>query len=105
MARLATQDALDIVVNPGSVALFGASDDPTKLGHVAVKLLKEGRFSGRIVPINLRGGDILGIPVARNLGEAGGSIEAAVSFVPAAQMLGVLEQCEACLLYTSPSPR
>jgi acyl-CoA synthetase (NDP forming) len=95
MARLATQDALDIVVNPGSVALFGASEDPTKLGHVAVKLLKEGRFSGRIVPINLRGGDILGIPVARNLGEAGGSIEAAVSFVPAAQMLGVLEQCEA----------
>jgi len=95
MGRLSARDTLNIVVNPSSVALFGASEDPTKLGHVAVKFLKEGGFPGRIIPINLRGGEILGIPVARNLAEAGGSIDVAVSFVPADQMLGVLEQCEA----------
>jgi acetate---CoA ligase (ADP-forming) len=95
MRRLGARDALNIVVNPSSVALFGASEDPTKLGHVAVKLLKEGDFPGQIIPINLRGGEILGIPVARSLSEAGRSIDVAVSFVPAAQMLGVLEQCEA----------
>lgn len=96
MGRLTTREALDLVVNPSAVALFGASEDPTKLGHVAVKLLKEGRYSGHIVPINPRGGEILGLPVARSLAEAPGAVDVAVSFVPAEHMLGVLKQCEAC---------
>ncbi|MCW5691018.1 MAG: CoA-binding protein [Pseudolabrys sp.] len=95
MARRDTQEVLSLVANPRSIALFGASEDPTKLGHVAIKLLKEGKYSGRIIPINPRGGEILGLPVARDLSEAGGPVDVAVSFVPAAQMLGVLEQCEA----------
>jgi acyl-CoA synthetase (NDP forming) len=95
MARRDTQEVLSLVANPRSIALFGASEDPTKLGHVAVKLLKESKYSGRIIPINPRGGEILGLPVARDLSEAGGPVDVAVSFVPAAQMLGVLEQCEA----------
>ena len=95
MGRLSTREALDLVVNPSSIALFGASEDPTKLGHVAVKLLKEGDYSGRIVPINLHASEILGIPVARNLSEVAEPVDVAVSLVPAERMLAALEQCEA----------
>ena len=95
MGSLSAPEALDIVVNPSSVAIFGASEDPTKLGHVAVKLLKEGNYSGRIVPINLRGGEILGIPAVRSLSDVTGPVDVAVSLVPAERMLGVLKQCEA----------
>ena len=95
MSRLSTREALDFAVNPSSIAIFGASEDPTKLGHVVVKLLKEGRYSGRIVPINLRGGEIFGIRAARNLSEVVEPIDVAVSLVPAEHMLAVLEQCDA----------
>jgi acyl-CoA synthetase (NDP forming) len=95
MGRLSTREALDLVVNPSSIAIFGASEDPTKLGHVAVKLLKQGNYSGRIVPINLRAGEILGIPAVASLADIAEPVDVAVSLVPAESMLAVLEQCEA----------
>ncbi len=94
-SRLSAHAALDVVFAPRSVAIFGASEDPRKLGHVAVKFLRDGGFAGRIVPINPKGGEILGIPVARSLAEAAGPVDVAISFVPAEHMLGVLRDCEA----------
>lgn len=59
--------ALRPLLAPRSVAVIGASNDPRKRGHQAVAALLDGGYRGRIVPINPRGGEILGLPVARRI--------------------------------------
>src|SRR5450756_1155684 len=63
--RLSISADLSTIFAPSSVAIFGASDDRTKLGHAAVKLLKEGGFAGEITPINPKGGSVLGLPMRK----------------------------------------
>jgi len=92
--RPSARAALDIAFSPRSVAVFGASEDPKKLGHVAVKFLQDSGYEGRIIPVNPRGGQILGIPVATSLAEIGEPVDLAISFVPAEHMLSVLRDSE-----------
>lgn len=40
------------LINPRSVALYGASEDTTKMGGRPVQFLKRSGFSGRVYPIN-----------------------------------------------------
>jgi acetyltransferase len=54
------------VLNPRSIAIIGASPDPTKRGHQAVRSLLESGYSGRIIPVHPAGGELLGLPVARS---------------------------------------
>lgn len=89
-AKLSSKSTLDLVFSAPSVAVFGASRNPKKLGHLAVKLLMEGKYPGRLVPINPAGGEILGLPVSRSLADASGRVDVALSVVPAAQTLEVL---------------
>lgn len=92
--RPTARAAIDTAFAPRSVAIFGASEDPKKLGHVAVKFLKESGYDGRIIPVNPKGGEILGLPVAGGLAEIRDPIDLAISFVPAEHMLSVLHACE-----------
>jgi acetyltransferase len=56
---------LDPVLRPRSVAIIGASSDPTKRGHQAVRALLDAGFGGRIIPVHPAGGELLGLAVAR----------------------------------------
>ncbi|MCW6171015.1 MAG: CoA-binding protein [Thermoplasmatales archaeon] len=53
--------SLDRFFYPESVAVVGASSDETKIGYEIVKDLKDGGFKGKIIPINKKGGEILGL--------------------------------------------
>jgi acetyltransferase len=54
---------LDIFFEPASVAVVGASAQPGKPGHEALKNLLANGYAGRIYPVNPKGGEILGRPV------------------------------------------
>jgi acetate---CoA ligase (ADP-forming) len=54
---------LDTFFEPKSVAIVGASASPDKLGHVALKNAIDSGFTGKIFPINPKGGTILGLQV------------------------------------------
>jgi CoA binding protein len=62
-------DPLDAVFRPRAVAIVGASHDPTKRGYQAVLALQEAGFAGRILPVNPRGSELLGLPVGRSIAE------------------------------------
>ncbi|MCC7272272.1 MAG: CoA-binding protein [Alphaproteobacteria bacterium] len=94
MNRLSSREAITTAFAPSSVAIFGASSDPKKLGHVAVRFLRETAFAGAVYPVNPRGGEIQGYKVLRSLEEAPGPVDVAVLFVPAEQAVPTLEQCE-----------
>src|SRR6476646_3602426 len=54
---------------PKSVAVVGAADRMTSSGGAVFRNLVRSGFSGRIVPVNPKGGTLLDLPVARSLSE------------------------------------
>jgi acetyltransferase len=79
------RDGHDIkyLFEPRSVAVVGASHNPAKIGYKILQNIVEGGYEGRILPVNPRGGEILGLPVYTSLGELGGEIDLVVTTVPA----------------------
>lgn len=69
----------DPVLNPRSVAILGASEDPDKVGGRAIRYMLEFGFDGTIYPVNPKRSQIQGL-----------SAYASVADLPAAPDLGVV---------------
>jgi len=79
--------------DPVSVAVVGASQNPGKLGFHVMKSLTQGRFPGRIVPINPSATDIMGIRAFSSLSQYPDGIDLAVVVVPAKAVPAVFKEC------------
>jgi predicted CoA-binding protein len=66
-----------------TIAVVGASGDPSKPAHRIPRYLQEQGY--RIVPVNPRGGELFGEPVARSLSEVDGPVDVVDVFRPAAE--------------------
>jgi acyl-CoA synthetase (NDP forming) len=75
-----------------SVAVVGASSDPTKFGNVLLRSLISGGFSGDIYPVNPKADVIHGLRCFRSVADIPGSLDLAVLVVPAPAVMGVIEQ-------------
>ncbi|MGB9299862.1 MAG: CoA-binding protein, partial [Anaerolineae bacterium] len=60
---------------PTSVAVIGASQDDTKLGHAVLKNLLECGYQGKVYPINTKGGEILGVQAYPSVLEVPSDVE------------------------------
>lgn len=56
---MATVNELDAFFRPKTVAILGASTNPTKLGHFLVKNMRETGYEGRVFPISRSASEIL----------------------------------------------
>jgi acetyltransferase len=83
------------VFRPRSVAIVGASHDPTKRGYQAVRALLEAGYAGPIYPVNPRGGELHGVRVHKSLDEIPRVPDLALVCTPAATVPEVLEACSA----------
>jgi acetate---CoA ligase (ADP-forming) len=80
-------------LKPGSVAIVGASRDPSKRGNRAIQNLLDFNYGGRIVPINPRESEILGLPCYPELAAVPFDIDLALVCTPAAAAPEVIELC------------
>ncbi len=55
------------LLNPGSVAVVGASSNPKKIGYVVIENLKNNGYKGNVYPINPKGGEILNYKVYESI--------------------------------------
>jgi len=78
---------------PTSVAVIGASQDETKLGHAVLKNHLECGYQGKVYPINTKGGEILGVQAYPSVLEVPSDVELAVIVVPERFVAPVLEEC------------
>ncbi len=85
--------SLDTLFNPRTVAVIGASADPTKRGYRAITALMRGKYQGVIVPINPREKEILGHTCYAELADVPGEIDVALVCTPAATTPAMLEKC------------
>jgi uncharacterized protein len=72
---------LRIYAETKTIAVVGASRDPSKPAHQIPRYLQRQGY--RIVPVNPRGGQLLGEPVARSLAEVHGPVDVVEVFRPA----------------------
>jgi len=87
--------SLDPLFKPRSVAIVGASADANKVGGRPLAFLRRGGYAGRIVPVNPGAAQVQGLPAVASLSEVEGPLDQAIVAVPAARVLGVIDECVA----------
>ncbi len=88
-------DTLRRVFEAGSVAVIGASGDPTRIGGRPVAMLTAHGFAGPVYPINPNRDEIQGLPAYAAIGDVPGPVDLAICAVPGAMVEDVLGQCAA----------
>jgi acyl-CoA synthetase (NDP forming)/GNAT superfamily N-acetyltransferase len=81
------------LLNPGSVAVVGASNDPAKVGHAVLSNLLEYGFAGPIYPVNPAVRHVRGVPAYASVEAIPDDVDLAVVAVPADEVPGVVEAC------------
>ena len=95
MTGLRAPPDLAAFFEPRSVAVVGASRDPTKVGGSVVANLRAAGFEGRIWPVNPRADVVQGLPATPSLLAIDGPVDLAVIAVPAPAVLPALKECVA----------
>ncbi len=78
---------------PRSIAVFGASANAAKIGYRIVENLQIGGYEGTIIPINPKGGEVLGLPMVSSLDGADVDIDVAVVAIPARFVFDAVVEC------------
>lgn len=86
-------DPLQSFFYPRSVAVVGASNDPTKLSHGVLGNLVTHDYRGSIYPVNPRGGEMLGLRVYRSVAAIPDPVDLAVIVLSAERTVEALEAC------------
>jgi acetate---CoA ligase (ADP-forming) len=93
---------LDIIFNPRSVAVIGASRDPVHVGNGILKNLLEGGvfkteycrpFKGAVYAINPKADSILGVKCHASILDVPGDVDLAVVCIPAKLVAKTLDDC------------
>ncbi|MFN0316977.1 MAG: acetate--CoA ligase family protein [Burkholderiales bacterium] len=87
--------SLNAFLSPRSVAIVGAGDRPGSSGGAVLHNLVKSGYGGRIVPVNPKGGELLGLPVARSIKEVTPAAELVVIVVRPDLILDVVRESAA----------
>ena len=85
---------IDAILNPGSIAVVGASTHPAKQGHTYVNALREFGFKGPVYPVNPRAEEVAGYTCYASLKDVPGPVDYVISAVPAPLLPGMLEDAQ-----------
>ena len=102
----ATFASLDPLVRPRSVAVVGASDDPTRIGGRPIAYMKAQGFQGSVWPVNPRRERVQGLPAFASVSALPEAPDAAIVAVPVEAALEAVEElgrkgCKAVIAFTA----
>ncbi|MBU4175204.1 MAG: CoA-binding protein [Actinobacteria bacterium] len=86
---------LELLFNPNSIALIGASNDPGKWGHRILDSIVGGGYRGNVYPVNPRTNTVLGMAAYPGIGSVPGTVDVALVCTPARDTLEVVRECAA----------
>ncbi len=81
---------------PRSVAIIGASDDPTRIGGRTLAVLRASGFTGPIHPVNARRSLVQGLPAVPTVAAIAGPVDCAIIAIPADGVLAAVTDCARC---------
>jgi len=85
--------SFDTMLRPRSIAVIGASENPSKVGYAVMANLLAEDFPGDIYPINLKKETLLGKKCYPSLKDVPGVIDLAVIIVTREHVLQVVKDC------------
>lgn len=91
----ASPHPLTPLLAPASVAIFGASNDPTRISGRSLRYFREAGFNGGLYPINPTRDTVQGLTAYPDIAAVPGSVECAVIAVPANLAVEAMEACVA----------
>ncbi len=86
-------EAMETLFEPKAVAVIGASDNPGKLGSHVMRSLIEGRYPGKIFPVNPGKNEIIGMKTYPSLSHIPESVDLAIIVLPAEQVSKTIAEC------------
>jgi len=86
-------EAMEALFAPKSVAVIGASDNPSKLGSHVMRSLTEGKYPGKIFPVNPGKNEIMGIKTYPSLLQISESVDLSIIVLPAEQVPKTVIEC------------
>jgi acyl-CoA synthetase (NDP forming) len=84
---------LSRLLNPGAIAVVGASDDPRRIGGQPVHHLKSCGYTGRIYPVNPTRDHVQGLPSFPNVKAIAQPCDLAIIAVGAESVPDVVREC------------
>ena len=86
-------NSVEKLLRPRSVAVIGASRDPSKIGHQVLKNILSSGFRGAVYPVNPNASEVLGLRCYASVLDVPGPVDLAVVAVPAKLVPQVVEEC------------
>jgi len=98
--------SLDALLSPRSVAVIGASEDPTRIGGRPLAYMLARGFAGPIWPVNPKRDRVQGVPAFAAIADLPGAPEAAIVAVPGQAALAAVEAlgargCRGAIVFTA----
>ncbi len=87
------------LLSPRSIAVIGASNEPTAMGHVVLESLLFGNFSGPVYPVHPDSLSVQGVRAYALVTDIPDPVDLAVVTVAASTVAGVVEACRAKGVY------
>ena len=84
---------LGALLDPRSIAVVGASGDPTRIGGRPIHFLQRHGYAGDIYPVNLRQAEVQGLASYRTISDVPQAPDLAIVSVPSAQVVDQLQLC------------
>ncbi len=78
---------------PSCIAVIGAAREETKIGHIVLKNLVDSGFPGKLVPINPKASEILGLKCYGSILDVPDVVDMAVICVPNEHVPDVVDNC------------
>ena len=91
---------LDPIFKPKSLALIGASANPTKWGGMVLGRALSCAFRGAIYPVNPKETEISGLRTYRDVLEIPDPVDLAIFTIPAAEIPAAMKSCVETVSYT-----
>jgi acyl-CoA synthetase (NDP forming) len=93
MLKNIKESPLYSIVNPGSIAFFGASNRFSAMGTNQLNALKDLGFEGKIFPVHPTEKQVLGFKAYQSVGDIPEVADLAVMVLPTQVVLRVMEEC------------
>jgi acyl-CoA synthetase (NDP forming) len=88
-------EGLETLMRPRSIAIIGASQDPTKIGGRPVELLRRYGYAGQIYPVNPKAAMVQGLEAYPSIAALPEAPDLAIVAVDAEKAPEAVEQCAA----------